>query len=227
MDRLIERYLDGELTEAEAAELLAALQEDQALEDELRGRERDLAALSAGPSAPAVGFTDRVMAEIAALERMRPFEPVRPRSGMFRSRRVLPGRGSWRGLAWAAALLLCFGLGYLVSLPATNPVPDDGGRDLGLQARDDESLRVVRLFYVPRNSAVGSVTVAGTFNGWDPSRTPLERQNGVWTATLLLPPGTHEYMFVEDGERWVTDPLALQTRDDGFGRANAVLEIPL
>jgi hypothetical protein len=34
-------------------------------------------------------------------------------------------------------------------------------------------------------------------------------------------------MFIEDGQRWVTDPLAAQTRDDGFGRENAVLDLTM
>ena len=35
-------------------------------------------------------------------------------------------------------------------------------------------------------------------------------------------------MFIDvNGARWVTDPLALQTRDDGFGRRNAVLDVSI
>jgi hypothetical protein len=53
----------------------------------------------------------------------------------------------------------------------------------------------------------------------------MQREGDVWTALLLLPRSTYEYMFVENEENWVTDPLALQTREDGFGRENAVLEL--
>ena len=49
----------------------------------------------------------------------------------------------------------------------------------------------------------------------------------VFPLNLVLPPDSYEYMFVEDGERWVTDPLAPQTRDDGFGRMNAVLDLTM
>jgi hypothetical protein len=44
---------------------------------------------------------------------------------------------------------------------------------------------------------------------------------------LALPPGDYEYMFVVDDGQWVTDPLAVETRDDGFGGQNAVLEVDL
>jgi len=45
----------------------------------------------------------------------------------------------------------------------------------------------------------------------------------VWRATIVLPVGQHEYMFVVDGERWVADPNAGRYVDDDFGRENAVL----
>lgn len=44
--------------------------------------------------------------------------------------------------------------------------------------------------------------VAGDFNGWDPTATPMRRQrDGRWVAVLDLVPGPHEYKFVIDG-RW-------------------------
>lgn len=70
------------------------------------------------------------------------------------------------------------------------------------------------------------VTVAGTFNQWDAAATPLVRSgtSGVWTATLTLPAGEHQYAFVVDGARWVPDPNAPAV-DDGFGRRNSVLAL--
>jgi hypothetical protein len=71
-----------------------------------------------------------------------------------------------------------------------------------------------------------SVAVAGDFNNWDPSGTQLVKQdgNGTFSGTVRLPPGTHEYMFVVDGQ-WITDPAAAELRPDGFGRTNAVLRL--
>ncbi len=70
------------------------------------------------------------------------------------------------------------------------------------------------------------VSLAGTFNQWDPAATPLVRSEapGVWTATLILPAGQHQYSFVVDGARWVADPAAPAV-DDGFGRRNSVLSL--
>src|SRR2546430_6141639 len=54
------------------------------------------------------------------------------------------------------------------------------------------------------------VAVAGTFNQWDQNAAPLIRAgaSAVWTTTLVLPVGQHQYAFVVDGERWVADPAA-------------------
>jgi hypothetical protein len=70
------------------------------------------------------------------------------------------------------------------------------------------------------------VSLAGTFNQWDAQTTPLVRTGatGVWTATLTLPVGQHQYAFVVDGVRWVPDPGAPAV-DDGFGRRNSVLTL--
>jgi hypothetical protein len=70
------------------------------------------------------------------------------------------------------------------------------------------------------------VAVAGDFNGWDPQKAPLMDQDGKgsFAATVKLPPGAHQYMFVVDGE-WVTDPAASEQRPDGFGRTNSVLRL--
>ncbi|PYO87171.1 MAG: glycoside hydrolase family 13 [Gemmatimonadetes bacterium] len=71
-----------------------------------------------------------------------------------------------------------------------------------------------------------AVSLAGTFNQWDAHATPLVRAGatGVWTATLSLPAGQHQYAFVVDGQRWVPDPGAPAV-DDGFGRRNSVLTL--
>jgi cyclomaltodextrinase len=83
----------------------------------------------------------------------------------------------------------------------------------------------VRLAYQPTNPSVRQVSIAGSFNNWDPVSMPLQKQNGVWATVLVLPPGTYEYMFVENEEHWITDPLAVNKRDDGFGGVNAVLDV--
>lgn len=83
---------------------------------------------------------------------------------------------------------------------------------------------VVTVRFVLTAPDARAVSVAGTFNQWDLQATPLVRTGGVWTATITLPAGQHQYAFVVDGMRWVPDPAAPAV-DDGFGRRNSVLTL--
>lgn len=70
------------------------------------------------------------------------------------------------------------------------------------------------------------VEVAGSFTDWRPT---LELQDpdgdGVWTGSAPLEAGVHQYMFVVNGEKWVTDPNADRYVADGFGNRNAVVAV--
>lgn len=79
--------------------------------------------------------------------------------------------------------------------------------------------------FVARFPGARSVSVVGSFNDWRPGQIPLEDRDhdGVWRGVVVLPTGTHEYMFVVDGERWVPDPLAGRYVEDDFGRENSLL----
>jgi hypothetical protein len=79
--------------------------------------------------------------------------------------------------------------------------------------------------FVGRFPGANSVEVVGSFTDWRPGAVVLrdDDHDGIWRAVVVLPVGQHEYMFVVDGERWVTDPLAGRYVDDGFGRQNALL----
>ena len=71
------------------------------------------------------------------------------------------------------------------------------------------------------------VELVGSFNRWCPGTIVLDGpdNNGQWTTTVELRKGRHEYMFLVDGKKWVTDPAVPIQRPDGFGRKNAVIEI--
>ena len=72
-----------------------------------------------------------------------------------------------------------------------------------------------------------SVALTGSFNQWSTSSHPLvhERSAGVWTIVVALPPGEHLFMYVVDGARWVSPPLAEDYVDDGFGSKNGVVVV--
>jgi len=71
------------------------------------------------------------------------------------------------------------------------------------------------------------VTLAGSFNDWQADGVQLTRnaETGVWTGTVPLRPGEHQYMFVIDGAEWIPDPDAHAQVDDGFGQTNSVIVV--
>ncbi len=71
----------------------------------------------------------------------------------------------------------------------------------------------------------GQVFLAGEFNGWSDSATPMTSKDGVWTKVLALAPGTYQYKFVVDGQ-WMQDPANPEGTGDGFGGQNSVVHVP-
>jgi len=87
-----------------------------------------------------------------------------------------------------------------------------------------KTVRSVKLEF--NHDTEGPVFVAGTFNDWDVTSTPMKRgRNGSWTATLKLPPGEYQFRYVADG-RWFTDFAADGLVPNGFGELNSVLTVP-
>jgi 1,4-alpha-glucan branching enzyme len=70
-----------------------------------------------------------------------------------------------------------------------------------------------------------NVSIAGSFNDWQPS--PLQGDGaGGWSIELNLPPGDYEYLFVVD-ECWRPDPACAEGRPNPFGSENSVLHVPV
>lgn len=71
-----------------------------------------------------------------------------------------------------------------------------------------------------------AVFIAGTFNEWSATATPmLALGEGRWVKALSLPPGRYEYCLVVDGE-WRSDPAAAEQIPNVYGGFNSVLEVP-
>jgi hypothetical protein len=176
-----------------------------------RREDRALAAIARAARAlprprPGPGFTDRTMARV----RRRP----PPRRGL-RAWLLWPRLAPLGGLAGAAAA------GFLAVGMARFPVPAPASPDVAALAAP-----VVVAHLALAAPSARQVHVAGDFNGWRPEVTPLRRgDDGRWRADVPVSPGRrYEYMFVVDGT-WVTDPAARAHADDGFGGANAILDL--
>ncbi len=72
--------------------------------------------------------------------------------------------------------------------------------------------------------AKSKVFVAGSFNEWDETCTELKRAKGVFTKSILLAKGIHEYKFVVNGI-WTVDPNCADWVPNGQGSLNSVIEV--
>jgi 1,4-alpha-glucan branching enzyme len=91
-------------------------------------------------------------------------------------------------------------------------------------AQPRDTVQLVRFVFV--DSGAASVALVGDFNEWTRGATQLKRSGapGVWTVSVSLSPGRHEYAFIVNGSRWVADPLAVKSSDD-FGTESSVIRI--
>ena len=216
-ERLVQRFLDQDLSPEERVHFIARLGRDEGLRRHVMELEQLALDASRLPRAAVpAGFVERVLHRAAPV-RPTPIPAWRRAASAF----VAPRTLRWN-MASAAAVLLALTAGALAMVmtraPAANPAS-------ALTAADPPNQTVlVRLVVVLPDA--GTVEVAGDFNGWDPSRTPLTpAASGAWTVTLPLQPGRYEYMFVVNGQQWVADPFAVEQNDDGFGSQNAVLDV--
>jgi 1,4-alpha-glucan branching enzyme len=65
--------------------------------------------------------------------------------------------------------------------------------------------RLIKLTF--RHAGAGAVSVAGDFNGWDVSVSPMSYDPDLdqWSITLELEQGRYEYKFFVDGRDWWND----------------------
>ncbi len=72
-----------------------------------------------------------------------------------------------------------------------------------------------------------TISVAGDFNGWSATATPLafdDRQNA-HAAIVEIPPGRYRYRIVVDG-RWLADPYNASRQTNAYDEPNSVLVVP-
>jgi hypothetical protein len=162
------------------------------------------------PAQVRADFADRVLAQI--------------RSGALAA---IPVRGTAdhrqaRHLALAAGVAaLMIGSAWVGRVTA--PGPETSSLAAAAPSIADGS--VVR--FVIEAPGASTVALVGDFNAWNVGATPLEatEREGIWTVTVPLPAGRHEYAFVVDGVRWMSDPKAPRAGTADFGPANSVVTV--
>ncbi|OGW34383.1 MAG: hypothetical protein A2010_10045 [Nitrospirae bacterium GWD2_57_9] len=204
---IIDQVLDGGMDPEQRLALLQVIESDAELKGDYDSTARALHAVKTGERLPAsASFTNDVMRR---LPRAKPGLGGRIREFLFRGR-VL----QWN-MATAAGAVMIAALAVIVALRG-GEAPDSALQEGG-------GVIVTINLYAPDAE---KVAVAGTFNKWKTEANVLRKgENGYWTISIPLQPGDYTYMFVVDGQAWVTDPNAEAYRDDGFGNKNAVLRV--
>lgn len=70
------------------------------------------------------------------------------------------------------------------------------------------------------------VALVGDFNRWNATARPMKRDaGGLWKVKIRLAPGTYQYKFVVNGDRWEEDPLNQHRTMNEHGTSNSVRKV--
>jgi hypothetical protein len=158
---------------------------------------------------------ERVRAEGSALY---PQRAARPWWRTEREFRIAPLTG-FALAAGIAGIIAVSGIAIGSHISRVAPATANAGATAG---RD--TVQVVRFVFVDPGAT--RVELVGDFNEWAKGTTQLSHSGapGVWTVSVPLSPGRHEYAFIINGSRWVADPFAPKSSDD-FGTESSVIRV--
>ena len=82
-------------------------------------------------------------------------------------------------------------------------------------------------FVYRADKKLDSVSVAGEFNGWNTTATPMhaDADGLTWRARVPLNYGSYQYKFVLNGDNWVLDPANARRLTEADGNVNSQLQI--
>lgn len=230
-DTIVRQFIDGDLPDDEVQSALHLIADDpearSLLQFELQ-MTQDLAASRAPQPAP--DFAERTVEQLDETEVSTPSLARRFHEwweAVSRPLITIPVRPAHT----LATLALALAVGWLIwpsgSTPGSPDLAPGSSASVQPAATGTSQGSTVLTRFVYTNDTADSVAVAGDFSDWEPIALSPHTVNGetVWTGLVPVPRGEHEYQFVINGERWVTDPLAPVKQDDGFGAKNAVLKL--
>lgn len=234
-ENLIRKFIDGELSSEEEADLMRSLADDASFRKMLQLDlllKQDLRKPEADSFEVPADFSDNVMQKInvrfapeAELQETGISEKfIRWLRALFQPRTVSvrPAYGL------VVALLL---VAFVFFIPQQEISPDQSGvrqeSPAYISKTADESNSVIWMRFVYADADAKSMAIAGDFNNWQPVQMNRMKENNqtIWTITIPLPHKEIHYMFLKDGKEWLSDPLAPQQQDDGFGHRNSVIPL--
>lgn len=191
------------------------------------------------PSAEDAAFVTRIAAHLRAPESAHPsFEKRLMDKVRFEGASLYP-RPSSESLAWwrkewvirlspRVGVAIAAGISAIIALSAVAVGSRIASRSqqspIAQASPARDTVQLVRFVFV--DSGAASVALVGDFNEWTRGATELKPSGapGVWSVSVALTPGRHEYAFIVNGTRWVADPLAVKSSDD-FGTESSVIRV--
>ena len=93
------------------------------------------------------------------------------------------------------------------------------------KASTQQKIKSKRVSFSINAPVANEVILLGDFNKWNPKVHPMKNDgNGVWTKSIIVPPGKYEYKFLIDGE-WKEDPENKEICPNCFGTMNSILDL--
>lgn len=234
-DTSVRQFIEGDLSEDELQEALHRIADDPEARSLLQFEIQMTQDLASSPlEEPSPAFAKRTMEQVARAESSSKPSPhtllERWWRALTRPLITIPVRP----ISTVAVLVIGIAVAWLV-WPSTlskapTSAPDQTRTKTSTQttvATANQQAETVWTRFVYMTDDASSVAVAGDFSQWEPIPLSPRTVNDktVWTGLVAISRGEHEYQFVIDGTRWVTDPLAPVKHDDGFGAKNAVLKL--
>ncbi|MGZ3332454.1 MAG: glycogen-binding domain-containing protein [Gemmatimonadaceae bacterium] len=184
-------------------------------------------------------FAERIASRLRSPEHAHPsfekrlMEKVRAEGSALYPQSAIAARPWWRterefripplaGLALAAGIAGIIAVsGIAIGSRITRVAPATASAGA---AKIRDTVQVVRFVFV--DPSAKRVELVGDFNEWAKGTTQLSHSGapGVWTVSVPLSPGRHEYAFIINGSRWVADPFAPKSSDD-FGTESSVIRV--
>ena len=216
---IIHKFLDGEVSAEELQEVLGLIEADPRMKEEFIGLQETIRIIEESEKlSPPVSFAAEVMAKLP--EPKVPFvEKVR--DFLFGGRTLRWNMAT--ALATAAlAVIVISGI-----FESQNGIFQSRKKnELATPVNSTADASAVAARFALSAPKAKTVAIAGDFNKWKTDESLLKKQDGgIWTIEIPLNPGVYNYMFIVDGEVWVTDPHAGEYRDDGFGYRNSVAKV--
>lgn len=233
LEIMVSKFLNGDLSRDQEREALHSIAEDEYSREMLRFNRFLESSLKESREAESFsvpeGFADDVMCQIEQMEAETETETKRSWfielqsavDGWFRPREF-----TFRpAFVYALPVLLLAGFVGLMQ-PQDNSVVaiTDVEATAEYASYGDGGEQVwIRFVYIDQDA--DQLAVAGNFSDWDPieMESQMLGDKKIWTGMVPVERGEHHYMFIKNGEEWITDPLADLYRDDGFGNKNAVI----